>query len=113
MAPPRRDCYACSVIAALIIGVFTAWHLGLRAGAIAAAVSFAALLVAAFVPGATLTVYLVLGGWVAVLYFLGPRMSGPRTTSAPGQPNQSGQPDLRAELNKWAGRARRLWSARK
>jgi hypothetical protein len=101
------------VIAALIIGAFTAWHLGLRAGAIAAAVSFAALLVAAFVPGATITVYLILGGWVAALYFLGPRLSGPRTTSAAGKPAPSDQADLRAELNKWAGRARRLWSARK
>jgi len=57
------------VLAALIIGAFTAWYLGLRAGVIAAAVSAVALLAAGIIPGMSLTVYLVLGGWVALLYF--------------------------------------------
>ena len=97
------------MLAALIIGAFTAWHLGLRAGIVAAAVCAAALVLAAFVPGATITVYVLLGAWVAVLYFLGPRLSGMRPTAKPGEP----RPDLRAEATKWAMRARSAWQSRK
>jgi hypothetical protein len=102
------------VLAALIIGAFTAWHLGLRAGIAAAVVSAAALILAAFVPGATITVYVLLGAWVAVLYFLGPRLTGMRPTAKPnGVPGQPQRPDLRAEAAKWAMRARAAWNARK
>jgi hypothetical protein len=97
------------VLAALIIGAFTAWHLGVRAGVVAAAVSAAALVLAAFVPGATITVYVLLGAWVAMLYFLGPRLSGMRPTAKPGE----ARPDLRAEATKWAMRARSAWQSRK
>jgi hypothetical protein len=100
------------VLAALIIGAFTAWHLGLRAGIVAAAVSAAALVLAAFVPGATITVYVLLGAWVAVLYFLGPRMTGMRPTASPTKPGDA-RPDLRAEATKWAMRARSAWQSRK
>jgi hypothetical protein len=107
------------VIAALIIGAFTAWHLGLRAGAVAAAVSFAALIAASLVPGMSLTVYLLLGAWVAALYFLGPRL-GPKLASRARPPGKPGEmppaPDWRTEASKWALRARAgaraIWASR-
>lgn len=104
------------MIAALIIGAFTAWHLGLRAGAIAAAVSFAALVASTFVPGISLTVYVVLGAWVAGLYFLGPRL-GPKLkpraqATRPGEAPRPAPPDWRTEAGKWALRARALWASR-
>lgn len=64
------------MLPALVIGALTAWYLGLRAGAIAAAVTFVALLVAAFVPGLTITVYALVIAWAAALYFLGAKLSG-------------------------------------
>ena len=45
------------MLPALIVGALTAWYLGLRAGVIAAIVTAAAMLVATFIPGATLVVY--------------------------------------------------------
>src|SRR5262245_12765996 len=51
-------CYGLGdMLAALIVGALTAWYLGLRAGVIAAAVTFAALVLAMFVPGLSLAVY--------------------------------------------------------
>lgn len=64
-----------TMLPALIVGALTAWYLGLRAGMIAAGVTFGALLVANFVPGMGLVVYGVVLAWCAALYFLGPKMS--------------------------------------
>ncbi len=63
------------MLPALIVGALTAWYLGLRAGIIAAAATFAALMLAMFVPGLNLAVYGVVLVWCAALYFLGPKMS--------------------------------------
>ena len=63
------------MLPALIVGALTAWYLGLRAGLIAAAVTFGAVLVAAFVPGMTLAVYALVLAWSAALYFLGAKIS--------------------------------------
>lgn len=70
------------MVAALIVGGLTAWYLGLRAGGVAAAATAVALLVAAFVPAAAVPVYALLLAWVAVLYFVGPRLAdGPTGTN--------------------------------
>jgi hypothetical protein len=63
------------MIPALIVGALTAWYLGLRIGAVAAVVTFIALLAAMFVPGLRLAVYALVIAWCAALYFFGPKMS--------------------------------------
>ena len=63
------------MIAAIIVGGLTAWYLGVRLGVIVAGITFAALLIAAFVPGMTMTVYALVLAWAAALYFLGPKIS--------------------------------------
>ena len=63
------------MVAALIVGALTAWYLGMRAGIIAAAATFGALLIAMVVPGMSLAVYALVIAWSAALYFLGPKLS--------------------------------------
>jgi hypothetical protein len=63
------------MLSALIVGALTAWYLGMRVGIIAAVVTFAALLVATFVPGLSLAVYALVVAWAAGLYFLGAKLS--------------------------------------
>jgi hypothetical protein len=63
------------MLAALIVGALTAWYLGLQLGIIIAVATAAALLIATFVPGLTITVYALVVVWCAVLYFLGPKLS--------------------------------------
>ena len=57
-----------SMLPALIVGALTAWYLGLRLGVIVAIVTAAALLLAAFVPGMTITVYALVIAWDAALF---------------------------------------------
>lgn len=64
------------MLPALIVGALTAWYLGLRAGLIAAGVTFGALVLASFVPGLTLAVYALVLAWSAALYFLGAKIAG-------------------------------------
>jgi hypothetical protein len=63
------------VIAAIIVGALTAWYLGVRLGVIVAGITFVALLLAAFVPGMSITVYALVIAWTAALYFFGPKIS--------------------------------------
>jgi hypothetical protein len=63
------------MLPALIVGALTAWYLGLRTGIVVAVLVFAAMLVAAFVPGMTITVYALVLAWSAALYFFGPKIS--------------------------------------
>jgi hypothetical protein len=63
------------VIPALIVGALTAWYLGLRLGIIIALVVAVALLVAQFVPGASLAIYALVIAWAALLYFFGPKVA--------------------------------------
>ena len=63
------------MLPALIVGALTAWYLGLRTGAIAAGITAAALLVATFVPGMSITIYVLVLAWCAALYFFGPKIS--------------------------------------
>lgn len=68
------------MLPALIVGVWTAWYLGVRAGVIAAVAVAAALLVSQFVPGASLTVYALVLAWCAALYFVIPKVQRRPTT---------------------------------
>lgn len=63
------------MVAAIIVGALTAWYLGLRLGVILAVVTAAALLAASIIPGMTLTVYVLVLGWSAALYFFGAKIS--------------------------------------
>src|SRR3954465_11512285 len=63
------------MLPALIVGAVAAWYLGFRIGIIVAVITAGALLVAAFVPGMTITVYALVLAWAAALYFFGPKIS--------------------------------------
>jgi hypothetical protein len=63
------------MLPALIVGALTAWYLGVRLGVIVAIATAIALLIAAFVPGLSITVYALVIAWSAALYFFGPKMS--------------------------------------
>jgi len=94
--------YDQGVIAALIIGAFTAWYLGLRAGIFAAVISAALLVLAMFVPPTALGIYIVLGAYVVGLWLFGSKIPG--LTRKPDQ-----GPTWKVQVGKWAGRARALW----
>ncbi len=68
------------LLAALIVGGLTAYWLGLRPGAWAAAGTFALLLVAAFVPPLALLIHLGLAAGVLAICVVGARR--PRPTDA-------------------------------
>ena len=70
------------MLPALIVGALTAWYLGMRAGIIAAIVTAVAMLVATFIPGATLVVYALVVAWSAAVYFLGAKIT--ERTKGPG-----------------------------
>ena len=63
------------MLPALIVGALTAWYLGLRIGAVVAVATAVALLVATFVPGMSITIYVLVLAWCAALYFFGPKIS--------------------------------------
>lgn len=63
------------MLPALIVGLLTAWYLGIRLGVIVAIVTAVALLVANFVPGLSITVYALVIGWAALLYFFGSKIA--------------------------------------
>jgi hypothetical protein len=64
------------MISALVVGLWTAWYLGLRAGIIAGVATAAALVLSAVVPGASITVYALVIAWCAALYFVIPKLGG-------------------------------------
>lgn len=94
-------CYGEGVIAAIVLGALTAWYLGVRLGVIVAAITFGALLLAAFVPGMTMTVYALVIAWAAALYFLGPKIS--KATNKPGASS------MFSPLNQATAWAKKLW----
>jgi len=65
------------MVPALIVGLLTAWYLGMRAGTIAAIVTAVALLVVQFIPipGLSLAIYALVIAWSAAVYFLGAKIS--------------------------------------
>lgn len=72
------------MVSAVIVGVWTAWYLGLRAGAVAAAATAAALLLAHIVPGTTITVYALVIAWCGALYFVFPRLGAKGASTRAG-----------------------------
>src|SRR5687767_5308134 len=96
------------MLPALVVGAVTAWYLGVRTGIIAAAVSFAALVVAAFVPGATITVYALIIGWCVLLYLAGSRLNGGvRKGPAMGTSGMAGiAGSALGTVGKWVGKAK-------
>jgi hypothetical protein len=63
------------MIPAVIVGALTAWYLGLRMGIIVAVATAVALLLAAVIPGMTITVYALVIAWAAAMYFFGPKIA--------------------------------------
>lgn len=91
------------MLPALIVGALTAWYLGVRIGAVVAAATAIALLVATFVPGMSITIYALVIAWCAALYFFGPKLS-----KASGKSSMSsvfGSPV--AQATAWA---KKLWN---
>ncbi len=62
------------MLAALIVGVWTALYLGTQAGVIAAAAVALAMLAASFIPGVSIAVYTLVIAWCATLYFIFPKL---------------------------------------
>jgi hypothetical protein len=92
------------MLPALIVGALTAWYLGLKVGLIAAGISFAAVLVASFVPGMTITVYALILGWCALLWFFGSKMTGKQ---APTKASVAGS--AMGTVGRWVGKARKMF----
>jgi len=64
------------IVLALVVGGVTGWYLGVRAGALSAILSAIGLLIAMFVPGTALPVYIAIGLWLAALYVLKTKLPG-------------------------------------
>jgi hypothetical protein len=87
------------ILAALFIGLFTAYYFGIRAGSAAAVAALGLFLLVAFVPGVKLLVYGVIASALVALFFVGPR------TTPPDDATQ-----LRRVLaGLWSQAKRRLW----
>jgi hypothetical protein len=91
------------MLPALIVGALTAWYLGLRIGAVVAVATALALLVAAFVPGMSITIYVLVLAWCAALYFFGPKIS--KASGQSGMSTMFGSPLGQAKA--WATK---LWN---
>jgi hypothetical protein len=95
-------CYGLLVVPAIIVGALTACYLGLRAGIIVAIATAVALLVATFVPGLTITVYALVIGWAAALYFFGPKLA-----------KAAGKPSIGTSVTTATAWAKRLFESRR
>lgn len=95
------------MLPALIVGGLTAWYLGVRLGVIVAVATAAALLIAAFVPGMSITIYALVVAWCAALYFFGPKIS--KASGAKNTPSSIlGSPFGQAA--KWANKAKTFFN---
>lgn len=65
------------ILAALFIGLLTAYYFGLRRGATAAGVAMGLFLLAAIAPGAKLPVYALVAAGLVALLVIGPRTTPP------------------------------------
>jgi hypothetical protein len=95
------------ILLALVVGGVTAWYLGIRPGVIAALASAVALLVATFVPGAALPVYVLLGLWLAGVWVLKTKLPSVLGTRPPEKKGWD------KELDRWKRRVGWLLKARK
>ena len=94
------------MIPALIVGGYTAWFLGMRAGVIAGACVAVGLLAAGLlpIPGATFVVYALVAGWCAALFFFGRKLAG----GAQGRSRAGLLGDLGSVAGSLASRARKF-----
>ncbi len=98
------------IVLALVVGGVTGWYLGVRAGVLAAAMSAIGLLIAMFVPGTSLPVYVAIGLWLAALYVIKTKL--PQLVQKPEE--KKGWERELEKLKKRAGSAASwLWKARK
>jgi hypothetical protein len=65
------------ILAALIIGLLTAYYFGIKAGSAAAIAAFGLFLLVAFMPGVKLLVYGVIASALVGLFVVGPRSTPP------------------------------------
>jgi hypothetical protein len=65
------------ILAALIIGLLTAYYFGVRAGSAAAGVALGLFLLVAFIPAAKLPVYVLVAAALIALFYVGPRTTPP------------------------------------
>jgi hypothetical protein len=65
------------ILAALFIGLLTAYYFGIRAGSAAAGVTLGLFLLAAIAPGAKLLVYGLVAAAVVGIFVVGPRTTPP------------------------------------
>jgi hypothetical protein len=72
------------MLTAVIVGVWTALYLGVRAGVIAAVAVAAAMLASSIIPGVSITVYVLVIAWCAALFFVFPRLM--KSGGVPGAP---------------------------
>ena len=91
------------MLPALIVGALTAWYLGLRLGVVVAIATAVALLIAAFVPGMSITIYALVIAWCAALYFFGPKMS--KASGKAGMSSVFGSP-----LTQATAYVKKLWN---
>ena len=68
-------------LAALIIGLLTAYDFGLTTGGVAAAAAVLLFIIAAAVPGALVPIYCLIGVSITVLLVVGPRLSPSEDTN--------------------------------
>lgn len=97
------------MIPALIVGALTAWYLGLRAGLIAAAVAFVAVVVAGVVPGMTITVYGLILGWCALMWFFGSKLTG-KAAPTKSSVASSVAGSAAGAVGRWVGKAKKMFS---
>jgi hypothetical protein len=92
---------------ALAVGLFTGWHLGLRAGVVAGLVSLAALVLSTFVPGLPLVVYGAIVLWTLGLWVVKEGLPG----LARDKDKDGG--GWQGTLGTWRRRAGWLWKRRR
>ena len=95
------------MIAALVVGVWTALYLGLRAGVIAAVAIAAAMLAVQMIPipRVSIVVYTLVIAWCAALYFVIPKLMKPGAKAGSGLNSQT--------VSFFSSQARGVWSRAK
>jgi hypothetical protein len=96
------------MLPALIVGALTAWYLGLKLGLIVAGITFGAIVVASVVPGMTITVYVLVAAWCALLYFFGARIRAQNGSSVAGQAARMTGSAM-GTVGRWVGKAKKMF----
>lgn len=96
------------MLAALIVGVWTALYLGTQAGVIAAAAVALAMLAASFIPGVSIAVYTLVIAWCATLYFIFPKLLKTRGQSGGKGPTVSASAVVSQVSSAWSWAKKKL-----